>query len=94
MQGIRFAALQEVMRRKPSDYQDDSRVSDVFGQNVFNKKAMAEYMTPEAYKSVLDAIDKGSKINREIADQVAAGMKSWALSKGATHYNHWFQPLT
>lgn len=94
MQGIRFAALQEVMRRKPSDYQDDSRVSDVFGQNVFNKKAMAEYMTPEAYKSVLDAIDKGSKINRDIADQVAAGMKSWALSKGATHYTHWFQPLT
>lgn len=94
MQGIRFAAVQESMRRQPSDYKDNSRVSDVFGEYVFNKKAMAEYMTPEAYRSVLAAIDKGSKINRDIADQVASGMKSWALSKGATHYTHWFQPLT
>ena len=94
MQGIRFAALQDVLRRQPSDYKDDSRVSDVFGEYVFNKKAMAEYMTPEAYKTVLSAMEKGTKINREIADQVASGMKSWALSKGATHYTHWFQPLT
>ena len=94
MQGIRFAAVQDATRRQPSDYKDNSRVSDVFGEYVFNKKAMAEYMTPEAYRSVLSAIDKGSKINREIADQVASGMKSWALSKGATHYTHWFQPLT
>ena len=94
MQGIRLAAIQEVMRRRPTDYEDNARVSDVFGENVFNKKAMAEYMTPEAYRSVLAAIDKGSKINRDIADQVAAGMKSWALAKGATHYTHWFQPLT
>ena len=94
MQGIRFAAVQEATRRQPSDYKNDSRISDVFGEYVFNKKAMAEYMTPEAYRSVLAAVDKGSKINREVADQVASGMKSWALSKGATHYTHWFQPLT
>ncbi len=94
MQGIRFAALQELMRRQPSDYMESARISEIFGENVFNKKAMAEFMTPEAYRSVLSAIEKGAKINRSIADQVASGMKSWALSKGATHYTHWFQPLT
>lgn len=94
MQGIRFAALQEVMHRRPKDYTETSRISEIFGENVFNKKAMTEFMTPEAYKSVLSAIEKGDKINRDIADQVASGMKSWALSKGSTHYTHWFQPLT
>ena len=82
------------MRRQPSDHKETSRVSEIFGDYVFNKKAMGEYMTPEAYRSVLSAIEKGDKINRDIADQVASGMKSWALSKGATHYTHWFQPLT
>lgn len=92
---IRFEALKATMHRQPLEVElPYNRISDIFGQDVFNKKAMQEFMTPEAYKSVMDAIDHGKKMDRAIADQVAVGMKSWALSKGATHYTHWFQPLT
>jgi glutamine synthetase len=55
---------------------------------------MREYLTKEAFSSIMDAIKKGSKIQRHIADQVAVAMKDWAMSKGVTHYTHWFQPLT
>ena len=83
------------MGRKPKNFEaPGTRVSDYFGSRVFNRKAMREYMTSEAYKAVIDAMDNGTKINRNIADQVAAGMKAWALNVGATHYTHWFQPLT
>lgn len=92
---IRFEALKTTMHRKPNEVEPDFvKISDIFGENVFNKKSMQEFMTPEAYKSVHDAIEHGKKIDRGVADQVAVGMKSWALSKGATHYTHWFQPLT
>ena len=94
MPTIRFAALQQTMNRHPLEYEPEhQRVSEVFGKHVFNKKAMSEYITGAAYKNVVDAMEKGTKISREIADQVASGMKSWALSNGATHYTHWFQPL-
>jgi glutamine synthetase len=62
--------------------------------HTFNRHAMREYMTKEALESVLGAVEKGTKISHAIADQVASAMKSWAISKGATHYTHWFQPLT
>jgi len=68
--------------------------STLFGQNVFNKHAMQQYLTRAAYESVMNAIEHGTKIDRKIADQVAVSMKDWAMSKGATHYTHWFQPLT
>jgi glutamine synthetase len=55
---------------------------------------MREYLTKEAFSSIMDAIKKGTKIQRHIADQVAVAMKDWAMSKGVTHYTHWFQPLT
>jgi len=71
-----------------------SRVSEIFGEHTFNVRSMKEYMTPEAYNSVIDAVKRGSKIDRGIADQVASGMKAWAINLGATHYTHWFQPLT
>ncbi len=92
---IRFEALKTTMHRQPIEVDPPyTRISDIFGEHVFNKKAMQEFMTPEAYKSVMDAMIHGKKIDRNIADQVAVGMKSWALSKNATHYTHWFQPLT
>ncbi|MGA0303956.1 MAG: glutamine synthetase III, partial [Schleiferiaceae bacterium] len=95
MPTVRFLALEETMGRKPKNFEaPGTRVSDYFGSRVFNRKAMREYMTSEAYKAVIDAMDNGTKINRNIADQVAAGMKAWALNLGATHYTHWFQPLT
>ena len=94
MSKIRFYALQEALNRKPLKVKEVAKRSEIFGNNVFNMHAMRQYMTKDAYNSVQDAIVKGSKIDRKIADQVAVSMKDWSLSKGATHYTHWFQPLT
>jgi len=94
MSTIRFSALQETLNRKPIKITEIEKRSVLFGQNVFNKYAMQQYLTRAAYESVTNAISKGTKIDRKIADQVAVSMKDWAISKGATHYTHWFQPLT
>ena len=95
MPTVRFLALEQTMGRKPNNFKaPEARVSEYFGSHVFNIKAMREYMTSEAFKAVVDAMENGSKISRGVADQVASGMKAWALNLGATHYTHWFQPLT
>ena len=94
MSTIRFNALKETLNRVPLEITEEERKSEVFGRNVFNEHAMRQYMTKEAYQSVMDANEFGKKIDRNVADQVAAAMKDWALSKKATHYTHWFQPLT
>ena len=91
---IRFNALQETLNRKPIKIVESEKRSSLFGKNVFNKNAMQQYLTNAAYESVMDAIVHGKTIDRKIADQVAVSMKDWAMSKGATHYTHWFQPLT
>ena len=91
---LRFNALKEILHRKPVLIAAKERRSELFGKNVFNERAMRQYMTKEAYQSVIDAINFGTKIDRRVADQIAGSMKDWALSKGATHYTHWFQPLT
>ncbi|WP_088341736.1 glutamine synthetase III family protein [Robiginitalea sediminis] len=70
------------------------RRSEHFASHVFNEARMLQYLTTEAYQSVKNAIFAGSKIERKMADQVAEAMKTWAISMGATHYTHWFQPLT
>ncbi len=91
----RFAALQEAGSRKPVQRPETlKRVSEIYGEYTFNRASMRDFMTEEAFKSVISAIEKGTKIDRSMADQVASSMKSWAISKGATHYTHWFQPLT
>jgi glutamine synthetase len=94
MSTLRFQALKSTFNRKPIKVSEPERRSAIFGKNVFNKQAMRQYLTKESYKCVLDAIEKGTKIDRKIADQISTGMKEWAISKGATHYTHWFQPLT
>jgi glutamine synthetase len=95
MSNRRLLALQEVMKRKPMEFNNTGKqVSSYYGSNVFGYDAMKEYLSEEAFKMVQDAMDKGSSLDRKIADQVAACMKSWAIDKGATHYTHWFQPLT
>jgi len=68
--------------------------SERFGQSVFNEDRMRRYLTGLAFNSVKEASYAGTKIDRKIADQVAEGMKAWAMTMGATHYTHWFQPLT
>ena len=94
MSKIRFQALKEASNRKPIKVVEDTRRSELFGLNVFNENTMRQYLTKEAFKGVINAVKHGTKIDRKIADQVASSMKEWALSKGVTHYTHWFQPLT
>ena len=94
MSTIRFQALRATAGRKPVQVEELAKKSEIFGSNVFNDKAMRKYLTPEAFKAVQNAVQHGTKIDRKIADYIAMGMKEWALSKGVTHYTHWFQPLT
>jgi glutamine synthetase len=94
MSTLRFHSIKETLERKPIIIQESARRSTIFGNNVFNITAMRQYLTNEALESINDAILKGSKINRIVANHIATGMKEWAISKGATHYTHWFQPLT
>ena len=93
MSTFRFQALRKATDRKPVHVEELDRKSVIFGSNVFGDKVMRQFLTPEAYKAVKAAAD-GVKIDRKIADYIALGMKEWALSKGVTHYTHWFQPLT
>lgn len=92
---LRFSALEKVSERKPIKTQIPvGKISDYFGELTFNDAAMREYLTVEAYRKVKNAIEKGEKIDRRVADQVAASMKAWAIGKCATHYTHWFHPLS
>ncbi|MBE9511633.1 MAG: glutamine synthetase III [Bacteroidetes bacterium] len=95
MAKLRFQALQEVISRQPKEVIFPSNeVSDFFCMRVFDKPKMEKFLNREAYKSVIIAIDEGKAIDRKMADQVATGMKAWAVGMGATHYTHWFHPLT
>ncbi|MCL9808367.1 glutamine synthetase III family protein [Flavobacterium luminosum] len=94
MTTFRFQSLQKATNRDPVFVEELDKKSAIFGSNVFNDKAMRQFLTPEAYKAVQSAIQYGTKIDRKLADYIAMGMKEWALSKGVTHYTHWFQPLT
>ncbi|MFD2725615.1 glutamine synthetase III family protein [Hyunsoonleella rubra] len=94
MASLRFHALKESISYTSKTFVEEGRRSELFGANVFNESTMRQYLTRDAFKGVMSAIEDGSKISRSVADQVASSMKDWALSKGVTHYTHWFQPLT
>lgn len=95
MAELRFSALREVFSRLPLEVKrPEGKISDYFGINVFDLDKMETFLSMETFKSIKRAIEKGSPISREVADRVAAGMKSWAMEKGVTHYTHWFHPLT
>jgi len=91
---IRFNALNETFNRKPIEVDPVFKRSKIFAKNVFSKEKMRDFLDKNAFQSVEEAIQKGKKIDRNIAEQIAAGMKNWAVANGATHYTHWFQPLT
>ena len=95
MSKMRFFALQELANRRPVpvDYPVE-KLSEYYGAHVFDRKKMQEFLPSEAYKAVINAIEKGIPFNREMADMIANGMKSWAKTFNVTHYTHWFQPLT
>ncbi len=92
---MRFRALDEVMNREPLPLvREDVLTSNFYRSLVFDKTKMQKYLSREAYQAVVEAIGEGTAIDRKMADQVAQGMKAWALENGATHYTHWFHPLT
>ncbi|MPT36565.1 MAG: glutamine synthetase type III, partial [Flavobacterium sp.] len=88
MSTFRFQALKEASSRKPVAVEELDKKSLIFGSNVFNDKAMRQFLTSEAYQAVKNAVQHGTKIDRRLADYIALGMKEWALSKGVTHYTH------
>ncbi|HMU69828.1 MAG TPA: glutamine synthetase III, partial [Chitinophagales bacterium] len=91
----RTAAMAELLHRELVPIElPASKISEFFGSNVFSDAEMRKHLSEEAYNSIRHSIENGQKIDRKIADQVAASMKAWAMGKGATHYTHWFQPLT
>lgn len=94
MSTLRFQALKETFNRKPVKIKETKRRSELFGNNVFNEAVMRQFLTKEAYQNIIDANKTGLKISRVVADHISTGMKEWAISKGVTHYTHWFQPLT
>lgn len=95
MSTLRFKAIEKASQHMPVEISPPGKLpSEYYGKYVFNKKQMARFLSKETMQTVLQAIDKGVTLQREIADHVAVGMKMWALEMGATHYTHWFQPLT
>ncbi len=95
MANLRFKALETAMNRDvPVVTAPSNKVSDYYGTNVFGLEAMRANLSTDVFKKVNRAIVEGSKIDEDTADAVASAMKSWAISKGSTHYTHWFQPLT
>ncbi|MDF1698597.1 MAG: glutamine synthetase III [Saprospiraceae bacterium] len=95
MSTIRFNALKETLQRKPISITEQSvRRSELFNKKVLTLSTCRQYMPKEAYTAIKNATKHGTKIDRKIAEQIAAGMKAWAHDQGATHYTHWFQPLT
>ncbi|APG60176.1 glutamine synthetase III [Christiangramia salexigens] len=94
MSTLRFQALKETLNRSAVKIEEPKRRSEIFSSNVFNETVMRQFLTKEAYKNVMEAMKSGKKIDRNVADHISTGMKEWAITKGVTHYTHWFQPLT
>ena len=92
---LRFQVVEEAFKKRALDVKVPSeRPSEYFGKYVFTRQKMYKYLPKEIYDSMIDVMDNGARLDRSIADAVAAGMKQWAMEMGVTHYTHWFQPLT
>ena len=95
MSKLRFRVVETAFKKRAAEVPAPAeRPSDYFGQNVFNRAKMFKNLPEKAYERITDCIDNGAPLDRETADIVAAGMKKWAIGMGATHYTHWFHPLT
>ena len=95
MSTLRFRVVEKAFQAKPVEVPvPTERPSEYFGKYVFNREKMFKYLPSNVYAKLVDAMDNGAALDRSIADQVADGMKRWASELGATHYTHWFQPLT
>ena len=95
MEALRFQVVGEAFKKKPLDVKTPSaRPYEYFGKKVFNREKMYKYLPKQVYEKMIDVMDNGARLDRDIADAVAAGLKQWAIENGVTHYTHWFQPLT
>ena len=95
MEALRFQVVGEAFKKKALDVKTPSeRPAQYFGKKVFNREKMYKYLPKDVFEKMIDVIDNGARLDRQIADAVAAGMKQWATENGVTHYTHWFQPLT
>ena len=95
MSKLRFRVVETAFKKKPVAVAVPAeRPSEYFAKYVFNKEKMFRYLPSKVYAKLTDVIDNGAPLDRSIADEVAAGMKKWAVEMGATHYTHWFHPLT
>jgi len=95
MQSLRLKAIHNLSANPVSvDVKGSTRITEIFGENVFTLKTAREFLSDEAYKSLVASMRSGSKIDRKMGDQISAGLKGWAEKKGVTHFTHWFQPLT
>ena len=92
---LRFQVVEEAFKKKAVEVKTPKeRPSDFFGKYVFTRQKMYKYLQKDVYEKMIDVMDNGARLDRSIADAVAAGMKQWAQEMGVTHYTHWFQPLT
>lgn len=95
MSKLRFRVVETAFKKKAVEVATPvERPSEYFAKYVFNKEKMFKYLPSKVYNALIDAIDNGAPLDRSIADEVAAGMKKWAIEMGVTHYTHWFAPLT
>ena len=94
MSTLRFELLREALGRKAVPVSCESRPASDFAKYVFTRERMQRYLSKVTFKNLTDSIDEGLPLNRDVANGVATGMKQWAMDMGATHYAHWFQPLT
>ncbi|MDE6176595.1 MAG: glutamine synthetase III, partial [Paramuribaculum sp.] len=95
MSQLRFKVVDEAFNRKADPVRiPDERPDRYFGKYVFNRRKMYDYLPKKTYEALIHAIDHKEPIDRQLADDVAEGMKRWAIENGARHYTHWFQPLT
>lgn len=91
---LRFNAIQSLSSNPAGKMEGSGKITGIFGANVFTHKTAREFLSDEAYKSLMSSIKAGQKIDRAMANQIANGIRAWAESKGVTHFTHWFQPLT
>src|SRR5580698_8952828 len=94
MSSLRFKAIDNLTTHPESQVPGAAKITAIFGENVFTLKTSREFLSDEAYKSLMASIKGGKKIDRAVANQIASGMRQWAEAKGVTHFTHWFQPLT
>ena len=94
MQSLRFKAIDNLTAGALAKDPVSSKITAIFGENVFSLKTAREFLSDEAYKSLVNSMKSGHKIDRSMASQIASGIRQWAEAKGATHFTHWFQPLT